>query len=183
MIDANSDGQALINSTRILYSDFCFHHVDASARAARLLVAIGVVACTHLVVPQFVRILRCSYNSKVVLQLLLFQVTLREIFQLALAEAKFGRAGNCHLCPVPRNRDIVVSKLACLPTDFDSILKILLELSNIKNLIVDRLCAVDGEFHHTFLALYLERENVTVRGIAVDKLAPVPSCSKEQEAG
>lgn len=86
---------------------------------------------------------------------MLLQVTLAQVLQLALGEAKLGRRGNRQLGSVSGNSDIVGSQGTGLVSDLDAIVQVLFKGSNIENLIIDRLCAVDDKLNSRFLSLNL----------------------------
>lgn len=113
------------------------------------------ISAGHGKVSHFVRILASSDNSKVVSELLLLQISLGQVLQLTLGEAKIGRAGNSQLSSITGDGNIVGSKSSGLSIDLDSVVKVLLEHGNVEDLIVDRLRAVDDEFGDGFLSLDL----------------------------
>ena len=89
--------------------------------------------------------------------MLLLQVTLAQVLQLTLGEFKLGRRSNGELRSVSGDGDIVASQSAGLVSDLDTVVQVLLERSNIEDLIVDWLCAVNDELDGRFLSLDLLR--------------------------
>ena len=87
--------------------------------------------------------------------MLLFQVSLRKVFELTLRKLKIGRTGNSQLGAVTADDNIVGGEGSSLAIDLDAIVQVLLEKGDIEDLIVDGLCAVDDELDGGFLCLDL----------------------------
>lgn len=126
---------------------------------ASLLLGFLIVAAADVVVAKLVRVLRCGNNAHVVLQLLLLQVTLRQVLQLTLGEAKLGRGRDSQLCAVAGDHNTGVSELTGLSGDLDALMEVLLEVSNIQDAIIDRLCAINDELDSGFLSFDLQKRN------------------------
>lgn len=105
-------------------------------------------------VSHFIRILAGGNNSKVITQLLLLQVSLGQVLELTFGESKISWAGNSQLCAISCDDNIVGCKSSSLSVNLDLFLKVCLKESNIQDLIVDWLCAVNDEFNN-FLSLNL----------------------------
>lgn len=118
------------------------------------LLFIGIIPSRDIVVFQDVRILRRRNNAKEILQLLLLQIPLRQVFELTLRELEVLRRGNRQFGLVARDHNIVCGKLTGLSTDFDLFLQIFLKHGDIENLVFDWLRAVDDKFD-SFLSLDL----------------------------
>lgn len=71
-----------------------------------LLLCLIIITSSNLVVLQLIRVLRRSNHSQVVTQLLLLEVTLCEVLQLALGEAKVGGACDGDFSAVAGNHNI-----------------------------------------------------------------------------
>jgi hypothetical protein len=87
---------------------------------------------------------------------LLLQVSLRQVLQLTLGEFKLGRACDSQLCAISGDDNIVGGQSSGLSSDLDMIVKVLLEESNIQDLIVDRLSAVEDKLNNILLSLNLD---------------------------
>ena len=74
---------------------------------------------------------------------------------MTLGESKVSRAGNSQLRAIPGDDNVVGSKGSSLSSDLDSVVEVFLEESNIENLIVDGLRAVDDELDDILLSLDL----------------------------
>lgn len=116
----------------------------------------GIISSTDREVSHLVRVLGGGNNSKVISQLLLLQVPLGKVLELTLGESQFGRRGNSQLGAVTRNDNTVGSEGSSLSTNLDAVVKVLFELSNIQDLIVNRLCAVNDELDNALLSLSLK---------------------------
>ncbi len=80
--------------------------------------------------------------------MLLLKVALGKVFQLSLAEFQFGRARDGELCAISGDDNIVGGKGRSLSSNLDLVVKVLLEHSNVEDLIVDGLSAVDDELNN-----------------------------------
>ena len=111
----------------------------------------------NAVVTHFIRIFRRCHNTQVILQLLLFQISLGKILKLTLGEAQFGRAGHGQLGAIARDHHIVGGELTSLARELDAIVQVLFELSHVKNFVVNGLCAVNDKFDNRFLGFDLKK--------------------------
>jgi len=119
-----------------------------------LLFNLFLVTSANAEVPELVRVLASGDNTKVITQLLLLKVPLGEVLQLTLGEAQVGGGGDSELGSVTGDGNIVGSKVSSLVVDLDTVMEVLLEGSNIQDLIVDGLRTVDDEFNSGFLACF-----------------------------
>ena len=124
--------------------------------ASNLLFISLVIATSDLVVFQLVRVLGLGNNTQVITQLLLLEVSLGEVLQLTLGESKVLGAGNGDLGGVTGDNDATLSEVSSLSiSDLDALIEVLLEGSDVKNLIVNRSCAVNDELDGALLCLSL----------------------------
>jgi len=114
-----------------------------------------VVTSIDREVSKFVRILARCDNTKVISELLLLQVSLSKVLKLSLGELNIAWGRNGKLGAVTRDSYTVTGKVGGLAVNLNAILKVLLERSNIKNLILNRGGAVNDELYGTFLCLGL----------------------------
>ena len=124
--------------------------------ASSLLFISLVIATSDLVVFQLVRVLGLGNNTQVITQLLLLEVSLGEVLQLTLGESKVLGAGNGDLGGVTGDNNATLSEVSSLSiSDLDAFIEVLLEGSDVKNLIVNRSCAVNDELDGALLCLSL----------------------------
>ena len=97
-------------------------------------------------------------DSKVITELLLLQVSLRQILELTLGEFEFCGTSDRQLCSVSGDDDVVGSQCPSLASDLDMIMEVFLEKSNIQNLIVHWLCAVNDKLNNVLLSLDLDEK-------------------------
>ena len=112
---------------------------------APLLSGVIVVSGGDLVVLQLVRILRGRDHAQVIAKLLLLEVALRQVLQLALREAEVVGAGDGDLRPVARDDHVRLGEVAGLALDLDPLVEVLLEGGDVEDLVVDGGRAVDDE--------------------------------------
>ena len=117
-----------------------------------LLFFLFFVASRDSEVSQLVGVLTGGNNTEVVTELLLLQVTLGKVLKLTLGEAKVRRECYGELGAITADDNTVGSKVVGLAVYLDTILKVLLERSNIKNLIIDGSCAVNHELDSALLS-------------------------------
>ena len=109
-----------------------------------------------MVVLKLVRVLGLGNNTQVITQLLLLEVSLGEVLQLTLGETKVLGAGYSDLGAVTGDDNSALGKVAGLSiSDLDTLVEVLLERSNVKNLIVNRCSAVNDELDGALLCLSL----------------------------
>ena len=124
--------------------------------ASNLLFISLVIATSDLVVFQLVRVLGLGNNTQVITQLLLLEVSLGEVLQLTFGESKVLGAGNGDLGGVTGDNNATLSEVSSLSiSDLDALIEVLLEGSDVKNLIVNRSCAVNDELDGALLCLSL----------------------------
>jgi len=116
-----------------------------------LLLCLIIITSSNLVVLQLIRVLRRSNHSQVVTQLLLLEVPLCEVLQLALGEAQVGGTCNGDLSAVASDHNIGLGQISGLSLNFDALIEVLLEGSNVKDLIVNWGGAVEDELDCGFL--------------------------------
>ena len=75
---------------------------------------------------------------------------------MTLGESQFRRTGDSQLCAVTSDDNIVGSKSSGLASNLDAVMKVLLELSDVQDLIVNWLCAVNDELRNVLLSLNLK---------------------------
>ena len=75
---------------------------------------------------------------------------------MTLGESQLGGAGDSQLCAVTSDDNIAGSESSGLATNLDAVMKVLLELSDIQDLIVDWLCAVNDKLRNVLLSLNLK---------------------------
>lgn len=102
-----------------------------------LLLGLLLVSSGDLVVLELVRVLRRGDDPEVIPELLLLEVALREVLQLALGETEVLGAGDGDLGAVAGDDDVGLGEVAGLALDLDALVEVLLEGSNVKDLIVD----------------------------------------------
>ena len=121
-----------------------------------LLFSFLIITSSDLVVLKLVGVLRLGNNTKVITQLLLLEVSLGEVLQLTLGEAKVLGTGNSDLGAVTGDDNSALGEVAGLSiSNLDTLVEVLLERSNVKNLIVDRCSAVNDELDGALLSLSL----------------------------
>jgi hypothetical protein len=116
-----------------------------------LLLGILIITGRDRVVPQHIRVLGSGNNAQVITQLLLLEVALREVLQLTLGEAEVGRRCDGQLGAITRDGNVVLSKVSGLSLNLDTLLQVLLERSNVQDLIVNRCGTVNDEFDGSLL--------------------------------
>ena len=107
-------------------------------------------------VSELIRILAGCNNTKVVPQLLFLEVPLGEILELPLGELNVRWSCYSKLSAVATDADSISGEVGRLSFDFDAVLEVLLEGSNIEYLIVDWGGTVDYKFYRSFLSLNLQ---------------------------
>ena len=115
-----------------------------------------------MVVLQLVRVLGGSDDTQVITQLLLLEVTLGQVFQLTLGEAKVLGTGYSDLGAVTGDGNIALGEVAGLSINLDALVEVLLEGGNVKNLIVNWGSTVNDELDGGLLcglSLSLLKEN------------------------
>ena len=121
-----------------------------------LLFSFLIITSSDLVVLKLVGVLGLSNNTQVVTQLLLLEVSLGEVLQLTLGEPKVLGTGNSDLSAVTGDNNSALGEVAGLSvSNLDTLVEVLLERSNVKNLIVDRCSAVNDELDGALLCLSL----------------------------
>ena len=109
-----------------------------------------------MVVLELVRVLGLGNNTQVVTQLLLLEVSLGEVLQLTLGETKVLGTSNSDLGAVTGDNNSALGEVAGLSiSNLDTLVEVLLERSNVKNLIVNRCSTVDDELDGALLSLSL----------------------------
>lgn len=109
-----------------------------------------------MVVLKLVRVLGLGNNTQVITQLLLLEVSLGEVLQLTLGESKVLGTGNSDLGAVTGDNNSALGEVAGLSiSNLDTLVEVLLERSNVKNLIVNRCSAVNDELDGALLSLSL----------------------------
>jgi hypothetical protein len=116
-----------------------------------LLFIFGIITARNAVIAHFIRVLGGRNNAQVILQLLLFQVTLGQVLQLTLAKVQLGRTGNRQLGAVTANDNIAACQLSSLAVNLDAIVQVLFKLCDIQDLIVNGLRAVNHKLDGAFL--------------------------------
>jgi hypothetical protein len=109
---------------------------------------------------------------------LLLQVPLGQVLELPLAEFKVGGASNSDLGTVTGDRHIVRCECSCLAPNLDSVVKVLFEGCNLKDLIVNWGCAVDDEFGDGFFCLYLNLNEFLSSQKGFEKKSMMVSCQQ-----
>ena len=117
----------------------------------------SIIATTDREVAHLIRVFAAGNNTKVVTQLLLLQIPLGKVLELALAEAKVGWAGHSQLGAVTADGHIVGREGTGLAVDLDVIVQVLFEQSHIEDLIVHGLRAVNDKLDGGFLRFDLSR--------------------------
>ena len=82
---------------------------------------------------------------------MLLEVPLCEVLQLALGEAQVGGTCNGDLSAVASDHNIGLGQISGLSLNFDALIEVLLEGSNVKDLIVNWGGAVEDELDCGFL--------------------------------
>ena len=113
------------------------------------------IASSNRKVTKLVRVLGCSNYTKVITQLLLLQVSLREVLDLSLGESYSIRSSDGELSAVTRDGDSCSSNCSSLSINLEAVLEVLLERSNIQNFIVHGGGTVDDELNGALLCLNL----------------------------
>ena len=129
---------------------------SCSYSASNLLFSFLVITSSNLVVLKLVRVFGLGNNTQVITQLLLLEVSLGEVLQLTLGESKVLGAGNSDLGAVTGDNNSALGEVAGLSiSNLDTLVEVLLERSNVKNLIVNRCSAVNDELDGALLSLSL----------------------------
>ena len=89
-------------------------------------------------------------------QLLLLQVSFGKVLKLSLGELNVRRSRDGKLGAITSNGNSRASKTSSLSINLDTVLKVLLERSNIKYLVLNRCGTVDDEFYGSLLCLNLK---------------------------
>jgi len=92
---------------------------------------------------------------QVITQLLLLEVSLGEVLQLTFGKSKVMGTSHSDLGAVTGDDNATLSEVSGLSisSNLDTLIEVLLEGSNVKNLIVDRSCAVNDELDGALLCL------------------------------
>ena len=120
--------------------------VKAALVVSLLFVSVLVSRSSNLVVFQLVRVLGVSNNTKVIAQLLLLEISLRQVLKLTLAELDSIRGCHGDLRPIASDLNSVGGEVSLLSLNLDSLVQVLLERGNVENLVIDRSGTVDDEF-------------------------------------
>lgn len=115
-----------------------------------------LISTRDRVVPHLVRVLASCNNAEELLKLLLLQVSLGKVLKLPLREHNAIRCRDGQLGAVTGNGNAVRGKVSSLSVNLEAVLKVLLERSNIKYLILNRSGAVNNELYGSLLCLNLE---------------------------
>lgn len=112
------------------------------------------VTRTNAEISELVRVLARCHHPKIISELLLLQVTLRQVFELSLAELEVRRGSDGKLGPVTGDDYVVGGKGPGLSlwANLDAIMEVLLERGNIKYLVINRGRAVNYELDGLLLA-------------------------------
>jgi len=114
-----------------------------------------IISPTDGKISHFIRVLTSRNNTKIVPKLLFLQVTFRKIFQLSFTKFQFCRARDGQFCAISCDNNIITGQSTSFVSNLDFIVKIFFKLSDIKDFVVDRLCAIDDEFDSGFLCFDL----------------------------
>jgi hypothetical protein len=106
-----------------------------------------------LEVAELVGVLRRGDDVKEITELLLLQVLLGEVLEVSLRERKLGGDADLGLVAGDGN---LLTEVAGLAVDLDSIVEELLEGSNIEYLVLNRGGTIDGELGNGLLAGLLD---------------------------
>jgi len=124
-----------------------------------LFLGLLIITAGDAEVSELVSVLVGGNNAQVIAELLLLEVTLGEVLELTLGEAKVGGRGDGELVLLAGDDDVVGSEGTGLTVDLDAIVKVLLEGGNIEDLILNGSRAVKDELDGLLLAglaLYLQ---------------------------
>ena len=127
--------------------------------AKYLFLGLLIITAGDAEVSELVSVLVGGNNAEVIAELLLLEVTLGEVLELTLGEAKVGRRGHGELVLLAGDDDVVGGEGTGLTVDLDAIVKVLLEGGNVEDLILNGSRAVKDELDGLLLAglaLYLQ---------------------------
>ena len=127
--------------------------------AKYLFLGLIIITAGDAEVSELVSVLVGGNNAEVIAELLLLEVTLGEVLELTLGEAKVGRRGHGELVLLAGDDDVVGGEGTGLTVDLDAIVKVLLEGGNVEDLILNGSRAVKDELDGLLLAglaLYLQ---------------------------
>ena len=124
---------------------------DSKLSSCCLLLALVLVARRDLVVLELVRVLRARDDPQVIPQLLLLQVPLGQVLELALGQPELRGGGHRELRPVPGDGNAARREVSRLALDLDPLREVLLEGRDVKDLVVHRGLAVDHELDRGLL--------------------------------
>lgn len=112
-------------------------------------------------IAKFVRVLTGGNHSQVIAQLLLFQISLREVLELTLGKVQIRGRRHRQLGAISGNDDIVGRQDSRLAPNLDAIVQVFLERGNIQNGVIDRLRAVNDKLDRGLFSLDLKQMNKT----------------------
>ena len=124
-----------------------------------LFLGLLIITAGKAEVSELVSVLVGGNNAEVIAELLLLEVTLGEVLELTLGEAKVGGGGNGELGLLAGDDNVVGGEGTGLAVDLDAIVKVLLEGGNVEDLILNGSRAVKDELDGLLLAglaLYLQ---------------------------
>merc|ERR1711934_683031 len=134
-------------------------------------VVLGIVV-RDVEVAQLVHALRRGNDVHIVAQLLLLQVLLGQVLEVALREWELRSDENLRLLAIERH---LVAKLPSLAVNLDAIEQEKLELSTLEEAILEWHRIVDGELHELLVGRFpFLRHDVFFMSVATEKMALYP---------
>jgi hypothetical protein len=96
-------------------------------------------------IAKFVRVLTGRNHSQVITQLLLFQISFREVLELTLGKVQVRGRCDRQLGTISGNDDVVGRQRSRLARNLDAIVQVFLKRGNIQNGVIDWLRAVNDK--------------------------------------